>query len=190
MLLDDSFPTDLDSCCLNVSGISISGGMESKVQPVVKIEKIFPGGAASTCEVLKVRRRSQTRLNWRPFRGHVRMWFNTSRYLNIRSRDSLFCGCFLRLDLSWCLWTESLCTESPTCTPSTSSEKPSATRPKTPCCLWSKSPKTFKKKKTEHWSRVYKNVLWLSASSHTDGKLRPEQSDELWGHSAIHAEVC
>ncbi|XP_012989406.2 PDZ domain-containing protein 7 isoform X1 [Esox lucius] len=34
-------------------GISISGGMESKVQPVVKIEKIFPGGAASTCKVLK-----------------------------------------------------------------------------------------------------------------------------------------
>lgn len=62
-LFDDSFPTDLDSCCLYVSGISISGGMESKVQPVVKIEKIFPGGAASTCEVLKVRRRSQTRLN-------------------------------------------------------------------------------------------------------------------------------
>ncbi|XP_029788259.1 PDZ domain-containing protein 7 isoform X1 [Suricata suricatta] len=27
-------------------GISISGGIESKVQPVVKIEKIFPGGAA------------------------------------------------------------------------------------------------------------------------------------------------
>lgn len=152
MLLDDSFPTDLDSCCLNVSGISISGGMESKVQPVVKIEKIFPGGAASTCEVLKVRRWSQTRLNRRPFRGHVRMWFNTSRYRNILSRDSLFCGCFLRLDLSWCLWTESLCTESPTCTPSTSSEKPSATRPKTPCCLWSKSPKTFKKKRlnTDH----------------------------------------
>uniref|UniRef100_A0A8B9K0D5 PDZ domain-containing protein 7 n=1 Tax=Astyanax mexicanus TaxID=7994 RepID=A0A8B9K0D5_ASTMX len=34
-------------------GISISGGMESKVQPAVKIEKIFPGGAASTSEVLK-----------------------------------------------------------------------------------------------------------------------------------------
>ncbi|KAM4606945.1 PDZ domain-containing protein 7a [Polymixia lowei] len=34
-------------------GISISGGMESKVQPMVKIEKIFPGGAASTSEVLK-----------------------------------------------------------------------------------------------------------------------------------------
>ncbi|KAJ8418092.1 hypothetical protein AAFF_G00138010 [Aldrovandia affinis] len=34
-------------------GISISGGMESKVQPVVKIEKIFPGGAASTSGVLK-----------------------------------------------------------------------------------------------------------------------------------------
>ncbi|XP_023444561.2 PDZ domain-containing protein 7 isoform X2 [Dasypus novemcinctus] len=27
-------------------GISISGGIESKVQPVVKVEKIFPGGAA------------------------------------------------------------------------------------------------------------------------------------------------
>lgn len=36
------------------TGISISGGMESKVQPMVKIEKIFPGGAASTNEVLKV----------------------------------------------------------------------------------------------------------------------------------------
>uniref|UniRef100_A0A8C4X4L0 PDZ domain containing 7a n=1 Tax=Erpetoichthys calabaricus TaxID=27687 RepID=A0A8C4X4L0_ERPCA len=34
-------------------GISISGGIESKVQPVVKIEKIFPGGAASTSAVLK-----------------------------------------------------------------------------------------------------------------------------------------
>ena len=44
-----------DSCFVYVvSGISISGGMESKVQPVVKIEKIFPGGAASTCGVLKV----------------------------------------------------------------------------------------------------------------------------------------
>ncbi|XP_062375920.1 PDZ domain-containing protein 7a [Sardina pilchardus] len=34
-------------------GISISGGMESRVQPMVKIEKIFPGGAASTSPVLK-----------------------------------------------------------------------------------------------------------------------------------------
>ncbi|GCC38196.1 hypothetical protein chiPu_0016708 [Chiloscyllium punctatum] len=34
-------------------GISISGGIESKVQPVVKIEKIFPGGAASVNETLK-----------------------------------------------------------------------------------------------------------------------------------------
>lgn len=30
-------------------GISISGGIESKVQPMVKIEKIFPGGAAFLC---------------------------------------------------------------------------------------------------------------------------------------------
>ncbi|XP_056251384.1 PDZ domain-containing protein 7a [Seriola aureovittata] len=34
-------------------GISISGGMESRVQPVIKIEKIFPGGAASTNEALR-----------------------------------------------------------------------------------------------------------------------------------------
>ncbi|KAF5888921.1 PDZ domain-containing protein 7, partial [Clarias magur] len=34
-------------------GISISGGIESRVQPVVKIEKIFPGGAASTSNMLK-----------------------------------------------------------------------------------------------------------------------------------------
>ncbi|XP_062927325.1 PDZ domain-containing protein 7a [Mobula hypostoma] len=34
-------------------GISISGGIESKVQPMVKIEKIFPGGAASVSETLK-----------------------------------------------------------------------------------------------------------------------------------------
>ncbi|KAK1905846.1 PDZ domain containing protein 7 [Dissostichus eleginoides] len=34
-------------------GISISGGMESRVQPMIKIEKIFPGGAASTNESLK-----------------------------------------------------------------------------------------------------------------------------------------
>ncbi|XP_026212032.1 PDZ domain-containing protein 7a [Anabas testudineus] len=34
-------------------GISISGGMESRVQPMIKIEKIFPGGAASTNEALK-----------------------------------------------------------------------------------------------------------------------------------------
>ncbi|XP_063047360.1 PDZ domain-containing protein 7a [Engraulis encrasicolus] len=34
-------------------GISISGGMESRVQPMVRIEKIFPGGAASACPILK-----------------------------------------------------------------------------------------------------------------------------------------
>ncbi|KAI6066399.1 PDZ domain-containing protein 7 [Aix galericulata] len=35
-------------------GISISGGIESRAQPVVKIEKIFPGGAAFLSGVLKV----------------------------------------------------------------------------------------------------------------------------------------
>ncbi|XP_029305882.1 LOW QUALITY PROTEIN: PDZ domain-containing protein 7a [Cottoperca gobio] len=34
-------------------GISISGGMESRIQPMIKIEKIFPGGAASMNEALK-----------------------------------------------------------------------------------------------------------------------------------------
>ncbi|GAB0192103.1 PDZ domain-containing protein 7 [Grus japonensis] len=34
-------------------GISISGGIESRAQPVVKIEKIFPGGAAFLSGVLK-----------------------------------------------------------------------------------------------------------------------------------------
>ncbi|XP_065128305.1 PDZ domain-containing protein 7 isoform X2 [Paramisgurnus dabryanus] len=34
-------------------GISISGGAESRVQPMVKIEKIFPGGAASANDVLQ-----------------------------------------------------------------------------------------------------------------------------------------
>nr|XP_055032906.1 PDZ domain-containing protein 7 isoform X1 [Misgurnus anguillicaudatus]XP_055032907.1 PDZ domain-containing protein 7 isoform X1 [Misgurnus anguillicaudatus]XP_055032908.1 PDZ domain-containing protein 7 isoform X1 [Misgurnus anguillicaudatus] len=34
-------------------GISISGGAESRVQPTVKIEKIFPGGAASANDVLQ-----------------------------------------------------------------------------------------------------------------------------------------
>ncbi|KAL2078693.1 hypothetical protein ACEWY4_026378 [Coilia grayii] len=48
---------ELTSVCVSKTkqslGISISGGIESKVQPVVKIEKIFPGGAASTSEVLR-----------------------------------------------------------------------------------------------------------------------------------------
>lgn len=35
-------------------GISISGGIESKLQPMVKIEKIFPGGAASLSGKLEV----------------------------------------------------------------------------------------------------------------------------------------
>ncbi|KAK2824321.1 hypothetical protein Q5P01_021496 [Channa striata] len=34
-------------------GISISGGIESRIQPMIKIEKIFPGGAASANEALK-----------------------------------------------------------------------------------------------------------------------------------------
>lgn len=36
-------------------GISISGGIESRIQPVIKIETVFPGGAASTNGALKVR---------------------------------------------------------------------------------------------------------------------------------------
>ncbi|XP_076022127.1 PDZ domain-containing protein 7a, partial [Genypterus blacodes] len=52
-------PEEYDIINMNISkakqslGISISGGMESKVQPMIKIEKIFPGGAASTNQDLK-----------------------------------------------------------------------------------------------------------------------------------------
>nr|XP_006012434.2 PREDICTED: PDZ domain-containing protein 7 [Latimeria chalumnae] len=52
-------PEEYDLMTVNISkmrqslGISISGGIESKVQPAVKIEKIFPGGAASVSEALK-----------------------------------------------------------------------------------------------------------------------------------------
>uniref|UniRef100_A0A3P9DS72 PDZ domain-containing protein 7 n=1 Tax=Maylandia zebra TaxID=106582 RepID=A0A3P9DS72_9CICH len=35
------------------TGISISGGVESRIQPMIKVEKIFPGGAASTNQALK-----------------------------------------------------------------------------------------------------------------------------------------
>lgn len=41
-------------CFGSPPGISISGGIESKVQPMVKIEKIFPGGAAFLCGDLQV----------------------------------------------------------------------------------------------------------------------------------------
>ncbi|KAM9463274.1 PDZ domain-containing protein 7 [Clarias gariepinus] len=48
---------ELKTVCISKTkrslGISISGGIESRVQPVVKIEKIFPGGAASTSNMLK-----------------------------------------------------------------------------------------------------------------------------------------
>ena len=37
-------------------GISISGGKGSKTQPEVRVEKIFPGGAAADDGRLKVRR--------------------------------------------------------------------------------------------------------------------------------------
>lgn len=115
-------------CMFDVSGISISGGMESKVQPVVKIEKIFPGGAASTCEVLKV-----------TLCASDPKQFNNS---NIPLYASMMFSHVLRLDLSWCLWMESPCKVSLTSTLWTSYEKPSATRPKTPWCSWSKSPNT------------------------------------------------
>ncbi|XP_029962533.1 PDZ domain-containing protein 7a [Salarias fasciatus] len=52
-------PEEYEIKTLNISkanpslGISISGGMESRVQPMIKIEKIFPGGAASANEDLR-----------------------------------------------------------------------------------------------------------------------------------------
>lgn len=45
----------IPTLCFSLSlGISISGGIESKVQPMVKIEKIFPGGAAFLSGALQV----------------------------------------------------------------------------------------------------------------------------------------
>ncbi|XP_051523329.1 PDZ domain-containing protein 7 [Myxocyprinus asiaticus] len=50
---------EFDLTTVNISktkqslGISISGGAESRVQPMVKIERIFPGGAASTNDILR-----------------------------------------------------------------------------------------------------------------------------------------
>ncbi|XP_053732102.1 PDZ domain-containing protein 7-like [Synchiropus splendidus] len=52
-------PEEYDITTLTISkakpslGISISGGAESRVQPVIKIEKVFSGGAASTNDALK-----------------------------------------------------------------------------------------------------------------------------------------
>ncbi|KAM4592074.1 PDZ domain-containing protein 7a isoform 2-T2 [Odontesthes bonariensis] len=69
-------PEEYDITTLTISkakqslGISISGGIESKVQPVIKIEKIFPGGAASTNEALKVSSKTQG-MNCCPWMGRV-----------------------------------------------------------------------------------------------------------------------
>lgn len=188
MLLDDSFPTDLDSCCLYVSGISISGGMESKVQPVVKIEKIFPGGAASTCEVLKVRRRSQTGLNEDLLEATLECDLIPHAIL-ISGVETV---CSVVVSSGW-IWVgvcgRSLSARSHPPARRRHHQKSLQQQGQRPHVVCGQNPQK-PLKKTEHWSRVYKNILWLSASSLTDGKLRPEQSDELWGHSAIHAEVC
>uniref|UniRef100_A0A3B1KKB4 PDZ domain-containing protein n=1 Tax=Astyanax mexicanus TaxID=7994 RepID=A0A3B1KKB4_ASTMX len=53
----DQYEYELKTVCISKTrqslGISISGGVESRVQPMVKIEKIFPGGAASSNDILK-----------------------------------------------------------------------------------------------------------------------------------------
>lgn len=58
-------------------GISISGGIESKVQPMVKIEKIFPGGAAFLSGALQVGEAAVHSLGWRwswPLAGQAGLW--------------------------------------------------------------------------------------------------------------------
>lgn len=40
---------------LNATGISISGGAESKTQPMIKIDRVFTGGAAADNHFLQVR---------------------------------------------------------------------------------------------------------------------------------------
>ncbi len=46
---DDSIQID------SVPGLSISGGVDSKTQPEIRIESVFPGGAADIEGTLKVR---------------------------------------------------------------------------------------------------------------------------------------
>ena len=45
---------NLHSTPLYVSGLSISGGTDSKVQPEIKVKAVFPGGAAEAEGTLKV----------------------------------------------------------------------------------------------------------------------------------------
>lgn len=108
------------------SGISISGGSESRVQPMVKIERIFPGGAASTNDALRVTDDEVLLING-----------STCDYLML---SPCVCSVCLRLVLSWCRWTASLCRPWPIRMLWRSFGRPSATRASTQWSLWSKFP--------------------------------------------------
>ena len=179
-LLDDSFPTDLDLCCLIVSGISISGGMESKVQPVVKIEKIFPGGAASTCEVLKVRWWSQNRLNSSLFKDHVEC--DLIPHAIMTSREETVCSVVVSSGWIWVgVCGRSLSARSYSPARRRHHQKSLQQQGQRPHAVRGQSPQKPLKKKSEHWSRVYKNVPVIISFS------GPEQSDELWGRGGHFA---
>lgn len=66
-------------------GISISGGIESKVQPMVKIEKIFPGGAAFLSGALQVSEESPGPLP----RSRAEFWWGWGRTCSSSSQTGL-----------------------------------------------------------------------------------------------------
>jgi hypothetical protein len=49
------YSLSLNGCVVPCLGISISGGSASRAQPEIRIEKVFPGGAADDDGTLQVR---------------------------------------------------------------------------------------------------------------------------------------
>lgn len=140
-----SQPTQVRGCCVSPAGISISCGIESRAQPVVKIEKIFPGGAAFLSGVLKV---------WGDLGGHSTHQeggrhesrhphpmvllsagspMAAQKQLHFTPLPSLL---GIRLGRSWCQWTERACRMSPTSGLWTSSARPTVTKPRSPWSWW------------------------------------------------------
>lgn len=140
-----SQPAWMRGSCGSLAGISISGGIESRAQPVVKIEKIFPGGAAFLSGILKV---------WGepwggpstpqglgrhpdppPSHDATGCWQSsgTPKQLHFTPLPSLTGA---RLGRSWCRWMGRACKTSPTRGLWTSSAKPTATKPRSPWSWW------------------------------------------------------
>lgn len=137
-------PTRVRGSHGSFAGISISGGIESRAQPVVKIEKIFPGGAAFLSGILKVQgdlgktqctpRGGQASRHPHPT---VLLGAGSSlapqKWLHFTPLPSLVGA---RPGRSWCQWTGRACRTSPTSGLWTSSARPTATKPRSPWSWW------------------------------------------------------